>query len=362
MNHHILLSFLEFRDGEFVRYLISTASLFLFMSLIILTVHAFLKRGKNKSQTSASFRFSKYFRTPLILLAVVIAVWLPMLFLEIPEKFSAPLNKLLSILLIAVIAWIAIRTTGVIKQIILSRYDIDQKDNLEARKVYTQFRIIERVVVFIIIILAVSISLMSFGVIRKLGISILASAGLAGIILGFAAQRVIGGILAGIQLAISQPVRLDDVVIVENEWGRIEEINLTFVVIRLWDQRRLIVPTTYFIEKPFQNWTKTTSEITGTVFIRADYTLPVERVRDELARLLKESDLWDGRTGILQVTDADDTTIELRALVSASDASRAFDLRAHIRENLIRFIQKNYPHSLPHRRISNKGEGISVDG
>jgi small-conductance mechanosensitive channel len=236
--------------------------------------------------------------------------------------------------------------------LILNRYDFNSEDNLDARKVYTQFKIIERIINFIIIILALSLALMTFDGIRKLGISLLASAGLAGIIIGFAAQKLLATILAGLQIAITQPIRLDDVVIIENEWGWIEEITLTYVVVRIWDKRRLIVPTTYFIEKPFQNWTRNSADILGTVFIYADYTLPIDEVRKELTRILESDSNWDGKVNVLQVTNAMENTIEIRVLVSASDSPTAWNLRVNVREKLIKFLQKKYPESLPKTRIS----------
>ena len=216
---------------------------------------------------------------------------------------------------------------------------------------YTQFKIIERILITIVVIIALAAALMTFESIRKIGVSLFASAGVAGIILGFAAQSLIGNVLAGFQLALAQPIRLDDVVIVEGEWGWIEEINITYVVIRIWDKRRLIVPTKYFIEKPFQNWTRTSAEILGTVFIYTDYTVPVGAIREELTRILKDDPLWDGKVNNLQVTNATDKAIEIRALMSASDSPKAWDLRVGVREKLIEFLQNNYPESLPRVRI-----------
>jgi len=189
--------------------------------------------------------------------------------------------------------------------------------------------------------------LMTFEKVRQLGTSILASAGVIGIIVGVAAQRTIATFLAGIQIAVTQPIRIDDVVIVENEWGRIEEITLTYVVVRIWDLRRLVLPITYFIEKPFQNWTRVTADILGTVFIYVDYTVPIQAVREELHRILQNSKLWDKKVWGLQVTNTTEHTVELRALMSAPDASSAWDLRCEVRERLVEFIQKNYPDGLP---------------
>jgi small-conductance mechanosensitive channel len=270
-----------------------------------------------------------------------------------------------SILLIISLAWGLIVLIRVLKRFFFEKYDISKEDNLRSRKFQTQFNIIERVVVFLIIIVAIGLIFMLFEDVRKIGISLFASAGIAGVIIGLAAQKVIGAVLAGIQIAITQPIRLDDVVIIENEWGRIEEITLTYVVVRIWDQRRLIVPSTYFFEKPFQNWTRTTAEILGTVFIYTDYKVSFEALRKELTRLLESTSLWDKKVNVLQVTDAKQNGIEVRALVSAKDASTAWDLRVYIREKLIEFLQKEYPESLPKTRIiveSNKEPFVSVGG
>ena len=193
--------------------------------------------------------------------------------------------------------------------------------------------------------------LMLFDEVKKIGISLFASAGVAGVIIGLAAQRVIGAVLAGIQIAIAQPIRLDDVVVIEGEWGRIEEITLTYVVVSIWDQRRLVVPSTYFFEKTFQNWTRTSAEILGTVFIYTDYHVSFDTLRKELTRLLESTPLWDKRVNVLQVTDAKQNSVEVRALMSAKDSPTAWDLRVYVREKLIEFLQKNYPESLPKTRI-----------
>jgi small-conductance mechanosensitive channel len=252
---------------------------------------------------------------------------------------------------IFIITWLLIRSINLSREVILRQYDISEKDNLKARKVYTQFRVLENIIIFIVILVATAIALMTFDGIRRIGVSLFASAGVAGIIIGFAAQKVIASVLAGFQIALTQPIRLDDVVIVENEWGWIEEITLTYVVVRIWDKRRLIVPSTYFIEKPFQNWTRVSADILGTVFIYTDYTVPVDELRRELTRILEESDLWDGQTNVMQVTNATNQSLEIRALMSTADSPTAWDLRVLVREKLISFLQQNYPGSLPRTRI-----------
>jgi small-conductance mechanosensitive channel len=272
------------------------------------------------------------------------------------------LKHALSLCLIVSVAWLIIRLTDVLDDLILSRYRLDVRDNLQARKIQTQLQVLKKVVVVVVSILALAIMLMTFEKVRQLGTSILASAGIIGIIVGLAAQRTIATLLAGIQIAITQPIRVDDVVIAENEWGRIEEITLTYVVVRIWDLRRLILPITYFIEKPFQNWTRVTADILGTVFVYVDYTVPVQAVREELHRILKGTALWDGDAWGLQVTNATERTVELRALVTARDAPTAWNLRCEVREKLIEFIQKNYPDGLPKVRAEIQEPGKDTGG
>lgn len=281
---------------------------------------------------------------PLFLL-----ITLPLLDFSQPVK--KPMDHLLSIWAIIGISWLLIRLFNILKLLILSRYEMSAQDNLEARSISTQLNVIQRVLVFIVILIAISSVLMTFEKVRQIGVSILASAGIAGIIIGFAAQRSLATLIAGVQIAITQPIRIDDVVIVENEWGWIEEITLTYVVVRIWDQRRLVVPITYFIEQPFQNWTRTTAELLGTVFIYADYRAPIDELRKELQKIVEDSPQWDKRVAKMQVTNATDKTIELRALVSAENSSKAFELRTIVREKLINFLQKNYPESLPTVRV-----------
>jgi small-conductance mechanosensitive channel len=207
------------------------------------------------------------------------------------------------------------------------------------------------VLVTLIVFITIAVILLSFENVRKIGAGLLTGVGVGGIIIGFAAQRSLSNFLAGFQIAFTQPIRIDDVLVVEGEWGRVEDITLTYVVLNLWDQRRLILPINYFIEKSFQNWTRTSSDILGTVFLYMDYNIPVDALRKELDRLLDKSDLWDKRVKLIQVTDAKERTIELRVLVSARNSSHAFDLRCYIRENLIKFVKDNYPESLPVNRV-----------
>lgn len=272
------------------------------------------------------------------------------------DEFVSSFERVGSILLIVSLSWAAIVFIRIVKQIFLEKYDVSKENNLRSRKFQTQFNILERVLVFLIVLISIGLILMLFDEVKRIGISLFASAGVAGVIIGLAAQRVIGAVLAGIQIAITQPIRLDDVVVIEGEWGRIEEITLTYVVVRIWDQRRLVVPSTYFFEKPFQNWTRTSAEILGTVFIYTDYHVSFDALRKELTRLLESTPLWDKRVNVLQVTDAKQNSVEVRALMSAKDSGTAWDLRVFVREKLIEFLQKNYPGSLPRTRVLIEGK------
>jgi small-conductance mechanosensitive channel len=307
--------------------------------------------------------FKRFVIPALLLLSGIFLKYFLKEFDILNEEFISSFGQVGSILIIVSLSWASIVFLRIVKQIFLERYDVSQEDNLRSRKFQTQFNILERILVFLIVLISIGLILMLFDEVKRIGVSLFASAGIAGVIIGLAAQRVIGAVLAGIQIAITQPIRLDDVVIIEGEWGRIEEITLTYVVVRIWDQRRLIVPSTYFFDKPFQNWTRTTSEILGTVFIYTDYHVSFDALRNELTRLLKKTPHWDGKVNVLQVTDARERSIEIRALMSAKDSGAAWELRVFIREKLIEFLQNNYPESLPKTRVIIEGEGkISKSG
>ena len=267
------------------------------------------------------------------------------------EGILAYLPHLNTILIISGLTWSALVLIRIGKNLFLKQFDLGQENNLKARKVYTQINILQKVANFIVIIFGIGLILISFESIRQFGVGLFASAGVAGIIIGFSAQKAIGTLIAGIQIAITQPFRLEDAVVVEGEWGWIEEINLNYVVVRIWDQRRLVLPSTYFLEKPFQNWTRNSADIIGSVFIYTDYTISFEELRKELDRILEKTELWDKKVKVLQVTDAKEQTVESRILVSAKNSPTAWDLRVLVREKMIEFIQKNYPECLPKTRI-----------
>ena len=287
-------------------------------------------------------------RQLLPLLALILAAPALAVSPDLEEVFG----NAMSLLLIGVVAFVLFQVVDAASSLVLQQFSIDDRDNLRARSVHTQVVVLKKVAVTVIGIFTLASMLMVFESVRQFGASILASAGIAGIIVGLAAQRSIATLLAGFQIALTQPIRVDDVVIVENEWGRIEDITLTYVVVRIWDLRRLVLPISYFIERPFQNWTRVAADILGTVFLYVDYTVPVDAIRQELTRILTESPHWDGKVNGVQVTEAKEHTLEVRVLVSAADASLAWDLRCDVREKLVAFIQRNYPESLPRLRAS----------
>jgi len=316
--------------------------------LLFRSIKIFSKSEKTK-QASHSIKKMKW---PSFLFMLIITTSIFYTFLNLNIIMHRYMTKGLVIALIVSLSWFAINGVKLLKFFILLKYDINREDNLQARKVDTQLRVFERIIITLIIIVTIASILMTFNEIKKIGINLLASAGIAGIIIGLAAQKSISNIIAGIQIALTQPIRIDDVLIVENEWGKVEEINLTYVVLKIWDQRRLIIPLSHFIDKPFQNWTRSTAELLGTVFLYVDYTVDVDAMRKELDAILASTNLWDKRVGIIQVTDTTDKTMEIRILVSAKDSPTAFDLRVLIREKMIAFLQKNYPDALPKIRIS----------
>jgi len=286
-------------------------------------------------------------RLALILLALAIA--LP----------STPLNpntegilaRVLGLATICLLGWAAAAALHIAADLYLLRFRIDVADNLLARKHVTQVRVLVRILDVVIALVTIGFALMTFDGVRQFGVTLFASAGVAGIVAGLAARPVLTNFLAGVQLVVAQPIRIDDAVIVENESGNIEEITFSYVVVRLWDFRRMIVPLSYFIEKPFQNWTRVGGDLIGSVFLYVDHAAPVETIRKKLNDVVSQSKLWNGKVVRLQVSDCKETAIELRALVSADNASAAWDLRCEVREKLIEFIQREHPYALPRRRF-----------
>jgi small-conductance mechanosensitive channel len=270
--------------------------------------------------------------------------------LKLPENWMWMSEKGFGILLILALSILIVRGVNAAQAALLSRYRMDAEDNLAARRIYTQVSVIRKIIITAIVIIATGSILMLFDPVRQFGTSILASAGIAGVVLGFAAQKTLGNVLAGIQIALTQPLLIDDIVVVEGEFGQIEEITLTYVTVRTWDLRRLILPITYFVEKPFQNWSRVSTELLGTVILYLDYQVPLGELRKELKRLVENHPKWDRKVCGLQVTNTTQSAIEVRALISGSDPGKLGDLRCDVREGLIQFLVRNYPESLPKTR------------
>jgi small-conductance mechanosensitive channel len=330
----------------------TVAALTWLLARIARTLEALLIAFSTGSSSTWDDVLAPFAGRALRLILPLLAVILGAPTLAFSRQAEQVIQNAVSLLLIGTIAVILLQFLSALAKLVVQRHRIDVADNREARAIYTQVMVLKRIGSVVIVVFAIASMLMVFESVRRFGTAIIASAGVAGIIIGFAAQKSIATLLAGFQIAMTQPIRIDDVVIVENEWGRIEEITLTYVVVKIWDLRRLVLPITYFIETPFQNWTRTSAELLGTVFLYLDYTVPMNALRAELTRILNESPLWDKKVSVLQVTDTKERVIEVRALMSARDAGQAFDLRCEVREKLIDFLQQNYPHALPRTRAN----------
>src|SRR6266702_3070816 len=285
--------------------------------------------------------------TRLALIVLALFVVLPAAPFDV--EVESVVAKVLLVIAIGLLGWAVLTVVDMTADLYLTRFEYDVED-LYARKHLTQVRVLARAVSTIVIVATVGAALMTFDSVRHYGVSLFASAGVAGLVAGLAARPLLSNLFAGIQIAVAQPIRIDDGILVENEFCRVEEITATYVVIRLWDLRRMIVPLTYFIEKPFQNWTRESTSLVGSVLLHVDFTTPVERVREKLIEIVKASPLWDGQTVKLQVTDAKESSVELRAIASARSSGDAFDLRCEIREKLIDFLQRELPGALARTR------------
>lgn len=270
--------------------------------------------------------------------------------LPLTPRVMSALEHIVGLGLIAAMAWLVILVVEVTSDIITGRYRIDVSDNLTARRIQTQFRVLHRVVVVLVVIVTIAIMLMTFPAIKHIGESVLASAGLASLIVGLAMKGTLSNLVAGIQIAFTQPFRIEDAVVIEGEWGWIEEIGTMYVVVRIWDLRRLVLPLSYFLDHPFQNWTYKSADLLAHCYIYTDYTVPVQELRDELGRILKSTPLWAGKVCVLQVSQLQQFTVQIRALMDARNSSDAWDLRCIVRERIIEFLTKNYPGSFPKYR------------
>ncbi len=270
--------------------------------------------------------------------------------LDLPESWTTPAVHITGLLTIAAVAWTIIATIRLWGDIVIARHRLDVDDNLIARQLSTRVDILTRVIVTIVVIVALGMMLMTYPPIRALGTTLLASAGLIGLVAGLAARPLFENLVAGIQLALTQPIRIDDVVIIEKQYGHIEEIHTTYVVVRMWDLRRMVVPLTYFINTPFENWTRRTANLIGEVYVFADWTLDVEALRAQVPKIVAQSPLWDGQVQNVQVTDVTERAVQVRVLVSARNSGQLFDLRCFVREAIVAYIRDDQPHAMPKLR------------
>jgi small-conductance mechanosensitive channel len=343
--------------------------IFLFSAVVVFGngIHYLLFRLLRREQSDAHRRrlgLRQYLAKPAraVFLSIGLLIVLPLV-PRIPPLFRDHIEQIVECLLVLFLGWLTIGGVYVFQAVMLSRFDTTVADNLRARHVHTQMQFFRRILIGFVVVLTAGALLWSLHDARlwKYGTGLLASAGLASLVLATAAKSTASNLLAGLQIALSEPIRVDDVVVIQGEWGRIDEITSTYVVVKIWDQRTLVVPLSFFIEQPFANWTRHSGEILGTAFLYVDYSVPVEPLRAELMRVASESPLWDKRVCGLQVTDLTDRSMELRCLVSSADSSKSFDLLCLVREKMIEFLRENYPGALPTfrvemRRISKKAE------
>ncbi len=305
-----------------------------------------LNRGRPELQET-----SRIARAPMRNVLVLIGVKIALALTTQAGGWRTPVDHILLIALIGSIAWLVIAVLLIVESLVLRHYSVEKADNRRARRLQTQMILARRIAVALIVVLAVGSAMLTFPAVQALGAGILASAGVISIVAGLAAQTSLVNVFAGIQLAFTDAIRVGDVVVVEKEWGRIEEITLTYVVVHIWDDRRLILPSVHFTTTPFENWTRRQSEVMGTVEFDLDWRAPLEAMRAELKRVLASTELWDERVGVLQITDATKGFVRVRILVSAADSAALFDLRCLIREQLVLFLQQDFPTALPHVRL-----------
>ena len=289
-------------------------------------------------------------RTRLFFPVAVFLILQPIVILA--EPWDTIVFKATEVLLFITVGWLLLKLIDVLEDLAYVHYAEERRNPFQERKVKTQLQFLKRILGVVIVVIVLASVLLTINGVRQAGAALLTSAGVAGIVVGIAAQKSLANLLAGFQIAITQPIKIDDAVIVEGEWGVIEEITLTYVVVKIWDKRRMVLPINYFIEKPFQNWTRRTADLTGVIMLYVDYSLPVDELRRALSDILAEEELWDREAETIQVVDTTDKTMTLRVLVSASDAASTFTLRCSVREKLISFIRERYPEALPKNRIA----------
>ena len=327
------------------------------LGLLLAMVIAFVaKRIALFEKTSLVTAIASRCAAPLRFLLPVMGMSVALSGLDISAGFGAHLPSIFTVLGIALAGWLGVRAVRGFVDYFVATYSIDHTDNLQARQMQTQIRVLGRVMVFIVYVATIAGVLMSIPSIRHIGVSIFASAGIAGLALGLAARPALSNLIAGIQIALTQPMRLEDAVVVEGEWGWVEQIHMTYVVVRIWDLRRLILPISYFIEKPFQNWTRTTADLLGSVMLHMDYRVPLDEIRAEFSRAVRASKHWDGKVEVVHVVDCTDKAMQIRLLMSAANSPDAWELRCEVRERLIGYLQSHHPESLPRLRLEYDGD------
>jgi small-conductance mechanosensitive channel len=345
-------------------------AIFVFCGIIVLAsvVHYILfrvlkKREQQKSGFGTGWGINRYLSHParavfFLTCAIVVLPLVP----DLPANLSEIIRQGIAMAIVVSLGWFAIGCVYVFQEFMLRKYDLKAENNIRARRVHTQFQLFRRILIAFIVVITIGALLWTFNDPRiwHYGSGLLASAGIASLILATAAKSTAANFLAGLQIAFTEPIRIDDVVVIQGEWGRIEEINSAYVVVRIWDLRRLIVPLSFFIENSFQNWTRESSDIMGTAFLYVDYTVPVEDLRQQLRRIAEASPLWDRKVCGLQVTNLSERTMELRCLVSSRNSSENFDLRCLVREQMTAYIQQKYPNAFPTTRFAATSE-ISVN-
>ena len=345
-----LWAFVTGREWPLLRWVVVSLAAFVLGRVLSWCVMAALQRWSRLTRTAADDIAVKHVARPVRWLGPLAMLALALPLMSEAAQTRAVLRQLLAVAITLVFGWLFLRVARMVEEIIARRLSLDS--SVKARAEYTQIRGLRNIADFLIGVTTVGLALLSVGDVRQVGASLLASAGVAGIVFGFAAQRSLATILTGLVIAIAQPIRINDIVVVEGEFGSIEEITLTFVVVRLWDQRRLVLPVSYFTERPFQCWSRSSTELTGVVLLNVDYSVPVDSVRAELGQILGDSPHWNRRSWALEVTDTTEHTVVLRAQMSADDSGAAWKLRCEVRERLIGFLQRQCPEALPRLRTS----------
>jgi small-conductance mechanosensitive channel len=310
-------------------------------------LYACLRRAQEWRPNVMGGLFIRYTSSPAHLLFLLFSLTFALAHIRVPRWEAGLIQQALEVAYIVASTWLAIGLLEIVHAFLVARLPADIEDDVRARRIRTQIYLLRQILIWLLVFIGFAAILMTFPSIRNVGAGLFASAGVAGLVLGMAARPTLGNLIAGIQIALTEPIRIDDAVVVEGESGRVVEVNTTYVVIRLWDLRHMIVPISHFIEKSFENWTRYSSEMIGAVHLQTDYTVPVERLREQYQIVLQSTPLWNGKTNVVQVTDSRDGAIEIRFLMSAASSTAVFDLRCYVREKMLDYLQREHPSALP---------------